>query len=515
MRLKIFLLPILIFIAGLPVFSQNKTALLIANGNYKNFSSLANPVTEASQLKAALQNLGFQVTLITNAGREQMLDGLMDFERSVKQRGGIAFFHYGGHAVQVAGSNYLIPANADIPDERRVSTRAVDAEEIMATLEASGSDTNIVILDSCRNNPLPSGSGRSASRGLAVAGKKPPNSIIVYSAESGTVARDGVFTPALIQALSMTEKSFQEILMQTRQRVYNLTNGAQIPGAYDQLFAPVYLAGIPSGENTGRIIPDGNSSPPAATASRPQVSEDFVLVKAGSFTMGSPSSEVNRGADETQHRVTLTRDFYMGKYEVTQGVWQEVMGSNPSDTSRGIGSGNPVNKVSWYDAVEFCNKLSLREGFTPAYSGSGDNILCNFNASGYRLPLEAEWEYAARGGVRAGGYNIYGGSDSIGSVAWSGVNSGRITHPVGQKQANELGLYDMSGNVWEWCWDRYGSYSGNATDPGGSASDSLRVLRGGSWSDNRVDYCRSANRASILPGAHYSNNGFRLVRTAQ
>ncbi len=270
--------------------AENKTALLIANGDYRNFSSLANPVPEDRQLKSALQRLGFQVTLITDAGREEMLDGLMDFERSVKQRGGIAFFHYGGHAVQVGGSNYLIPATADIPDERRVSTRAVDAEEVMATLEASGSDTNIVILDSCRNNPLPAGSGRSASRGLAVVGKKPPNSIIVYSAESGTVARDGVFTPALVQALSMEGKSFQEILMQTRQRVYEQTNGAQVPGEYNQLFQPVYLSGRHAAEGSisfGKVtIEPGTIAVNVVTAGTLEINGQTAQIPGGGKSTG-------------------------------------------------------------------------------------------------------------------------------------------------------------------------------------------------------------------------------------
>jgi Caspase domain len=220
--------------------AENKTALLVANGNYNDFSNLNQPIPEAQALKASLERLDFQVTLLTDASREEILDGLMDFEDQIKHRGGIAFFHYGGHAVQVDGRNYLLPANASIPDERRVSTRAVDAAEVMSTLEVAGGETNIVILDSCRNNPL-SGSGRSATRGLAVVDRKPPNSIIVYSAESGTVAQDGVFTPTLIKYLEDPKLSFTEILRKTRMKVYEITNGAQVPGAYDQLFKAVYL----------------------------------------------------------------------------------------------------------------------------------------------------------------------------------------------------------------------------------------------------------------------------------
>ncbi|HEX37418.1 MAG TPA: formylglycine-generating enzyme family protein, partial [Candidatus Cloacimonetes bacterium] len=178
-----------------------------------------------------------------------------------------------------------------------------------------------------------------------------------------------------------------------------------------------------------------------------------------------------------------------------------------------------VEKVSWYDAVEFCNKKSRKEGLTPCYSGSGKNITCNFNANGYRLPTEAEWEYAARGGHLANGSNLrnggytYSGSDNIDDVAWYSDNSGRKTHPVGQKQPNELGLYDMSGNVWEWCWDWKGSYSSSSqTNPRGASSGSTRVLRGGGWYgyDNG---CRVAYRGTDDPDLSNGDFGFRFVRT--
>lgn len=220
--------------------NNKKTALLIANNDYEFFSPLVNPVQEALLLEESLIKLGFNVTIIEDASKSDMLDSLYDFELKVKENGGIAFFHYGGHAVQVDGRNYLIPVDANIPDVRRVKTRAVDVEEIMSSLEASGSDTNIVVLDSCRNNPFPA-SDRSATRGLAVVGRKPKNSIIVYSAESGTTAKDGVFTPTLTELLSTPDTSFQEILIKVRKSVYEQTNGEQIPGAYDQTFESIYL----------------------------------------------------------------------------------------------------------------------------------------------------------------------------------------------------------------------------------------------------------------------------------
>ncbi|MCG2760865.1 MAG: SUMF1/EgtB/PvdO family nonheme iron enzyme [Candidatus Delongbacteria bacterium] len=187
--------------------------------------------------------------------------------------------------------------------------------------------------------------------------------------------------------------------------------------------------------------------------------------------------------------VTLS-DFYIGKTEVTQAQYQAVMGKNPSNFK---GDNNPVECVTWNDAVEFCKQLSKKEGVT------------------YRLPTEAEWEYAASGGSISRGYE-YSGSGSIDDVAWYDSNSGRATHPVGGKRANELGIYDMSGNVWEWCNDWYGDYtSGSQTNPTGASSGSGRVLRGGGWS-NSATFCRVANRGSGDPEFSSDSYGFRVVR---
>ncbi|MBD5403953.1 MAG: caspase family protein [Treponema sp.] len=188
----------------------------------------------------ALEQIGFTVKIVKNASLESMNDALSDFEATLKESGGTGFFHYGGHAVQVEGKNYLIPSTADIPDERRVKTRALNVDEVMNSMSA---DTNIVILDSCRNNPLPSGSGRSASRGLVISSVRPKNSIIVYSAEAGCTAQDGVFTPVLTKEITRKDVSFQAMLINVRKEVQRLTNGTQIPGEYSQMTEIVYLAG--------------------------------------------------------------------------------------------------------------------------------------------------------------------------------------------------------------------------------------------------------------------------------
>jgi formylglycine-generating enzyme required for sulfatase activity len=233
----------------------------------------------------------------------------------------------------------------------------------------------------------------------------------------------------------------------------------------------------------------------------------LVRVEGGTFKMGSANGEDD---ERPVHEVTV-KSFYIGKYEVTRKEWVEVMGNNPSNWK---GDNLPVEQVSWYEAVEFCNKLSVKEGLAPAYRGSGDSITCDFSASGYRLPTEAEWEYAAKGGNRDAIYYEYSGSNSVDSVAWYSGNSGNRTHPVGTKQPNSLGIYDMSGNVWEWCWDWYGNYSGGAqSNPRGASSGSSRVGRGGGW-DYSASSVRSAYRGSGTPSSRYSSMGFRVARSA-
>jgi len=217
------------------------------------------------------------------------------------------------------------------------------------------------------------------------------------------------------------------------------------------------------------------------------VTMEFVLIPAGWFNMGSVEGIDNAAP---QHRVRITRPFYLGKHEVTQAQYQAVMGANPSFFK---GDNLPVDTVSWDDAQEFCKRLSQKEGRT------------------YRLPTEAEWEYAARGGSHGHGTE-YAGSGNLDEVAWYDGNSGRKPHPVGQKKPNELGLYDMSGNVWEWCFDWVGSYaSGSVTDPVGPDSGSYRIIRGGGYLFVPSN-CRVASRCSSgRPSIAKAFVGFRVA----
>lgn len=222
---------------------------------------------------------------------------------------------------------------------------------------------------------------------------------------------------------------------------------------------------------------------------------EMVYVKGGTFNMGATSEQGSDAYDDEKpvHSVTLS-DYYIGKFEVTQGLWEKVMGSNPSYFDKG--DDYPVESVSWNDIQAFLTKLNELTG------------------KKYALPTEAQWEYAARGGGKSVGYK-YSGSNTIDNVAWywdnSAVDGDYSTHPVGTKQPNELGIYDMSGNVWEWCSDWYDSYSSESqTDPIGPVTGSYRVLRGGCWYDDAW-YCRVSFRGSNDPDFRSNFYGFRVV----
>ena len=264
---------------------------------------------------------------------------------------------------------------------------------------------------------------------------------------------------------------------------------------------------------------------------------EMVLIPAGTFQMGS---SVGYDSNKPVHEVTITKDFYMGKYEVTQAEYEKYCsyGSSSPSSTYGDGDNYPAYRVSWYDALVYCNKRSIAEGLTPCYSISGNTdpskwgtvptssdstwnaVVCDWNANGYRLPTEAEWEYAARAGDNTVSSLTYAGTNSssnLGEYAWYDDNSSDKTHPVGTKKSNAFGLYDMSGNVWEWCWNWrtscYDTETEGGTNPTGASSGDFRVYRGGCWIYNS-DYCAVSYRDGYFPNCRGDFHGFRVVRSA-
>ncbi len=268
-------------------------------------------------------------------------------------------------------------------------------------------------------------------------------------------------------------------------------------------------------------VPTATSMPAPTVVPTRVYLPTMVLVEEGSFRMGSTDGLPD---EQPIHTVRITRSFYMGACEVTFDEYDrfcvDTSRNKAEDGGRGRGT-QPLLNVDWYDAVAYCNWLSEREGLTPCYSGTGKGTECDFLAEGFRLPTEAEWEYAARGGRQSGGFT-YAGSNDPDDVAWYEANANDQPQPVGQKQPNELGLYDMSGNLFEWCWDWYGrdyySSSPESDPPGPPAPKTttpwelVRVRRSGSWRE-KAESIRTAFR-SYDTASYVGDNGFRLVRMA-
>ncbi len=269
-----------------------------------------------------------------------------------------------------------------------------------------------------------------------------------------------------------------------------------------------------------------------------KIPKGLVLVEAGTFQMGSEKGNSN---NKPVHQVTITKDFYMGKYEVTQAEYEKYCsyGSGSPSSSYGDGDNYPAYYVSWYDALVYCNKRSMAEGLTPCYSISGNTdpskwgtvptstdstwnaVICNFEANGYRLPTEAEWEYAARAGDNTVDSLTYSGTSDVnklGDYAWYYDSANNNAHEVGTKKVNAFGLYDMSGNVWEWCWNwftnSYDAETEGGSDPTGASSGDFRVRRGGSWYDGSGG-CTVSCRSNHYPKYRGRYDlGFRVVRAS-
>ena len=310
----------------------NKTALVIGNSGYRYSPQLPEPAGEARAMKAALERIGFQVELLIDGGQEQMLDAVERFEELLKRRGGTALFHYGGHGVQVDGENYLLAVDREIPHEGRVRTRAVPVSEIIASMQASPSDTNIVILDACRDNPLPPDTRSTNVRGLAPIEKTPPNTLIAFSADSGQLAKDGLFTPALLKYIEEPGIDIVEVLSRVRGDVYTASNGTQLPTDFNQLFGSVYLAGRPEGLAPASASvrygnPDNNLDSDMALSAAPAESPVTATIADGSSVVASLdySGQIDRyavslSAGQTLIAYTTGLTDTLGRLQDSEGI---------------------------------------------------------------------------------------------------------------------------------------------------------------------------------------------------
>jgi formylglycine-generating enzyme required for sulfatase activity len=546
----------LLVLVAVPVFGARK-ALVIGNSAYGGDGDLGGiPVNDANLMASTLQKYDFSVTKLANANKQEMENTIRSFANACTSADEVVFY-YSGHGMQVDGINYLQPVGATITNDADCEYHSVKADWVLASLDKP--KTKIIILDACRNNPFLKYKGES-QKGLALMTTRTKNQYIIYASESGEVASNGSgknspFVEELIRQIDNSSKKITDIMSDVKLAVMDRTNDRQSPTAYGIMTEDFYFRAPAS-------VPEPRTSTPA----------NMVYVEGGTFQMGSNDGESD---EKPVHHVTVS-SFYISKYELTvgefksfvnatgyqttaeleggaygykDGSWNYYQGYNWKNPGFSQNDNHPVTCISWYDAVSYCNWRSQQEGFSPCYTinknskdasntNSSDNykwsVSVNCSANGYRLPTEAEWEYAARSRGKnykhAWGNNetpIFNGEKAANVAdesakkqysSWSifsDYDDGYIwTGPVGSFAANELSIYDLSGNVWEWCWDWYdSSYYATSpdSDPRGTGSGSWRLIRGGSWHSN-PSYLRVCYRISNRPSSSDSDIGVRLFR---
>ena len=545
--------------------AERRTALVIGNGAYRD-APLRNPVNDARDMAEALRRVGFEVILREDADLRQMEQAVDLFWQRLKA-GGTGLFFYAGHGVQVSGRNFLVPVDANVSAEQDVKYRCLDAGLVLGRMENAGNGVNIVILDACRNNPF-SRSLRSLEAGLARM-DAPTGSLIAYSTAPGAVAadgigRNGVYTKHLLAVLDAPAMPLEEVFRRVRVGVMAETGKRQVPWEATSLTGLFYfvdpglavrpeafepgpgldvererLAGqeqrlareqrevaerkaleerrqklaeeeVRLAEERRRLAARAEPvKPPPAPAlktagarppARPRPGEvwaepvtgmEFVFVPGGCFKMGDVFGS-GHTSEKPVHEVCL-EGFWIGRFEVTQAQWRAVMGNNPSRF--GSGERHPVDSLTWEQARDFTRALSAASG----------------GQSAFRLPTEAEWEYACRSG---GKNEIYAGGDDASRVAWYDDNAGGGTHAVGQKAPNGLGIFDMSGNVAEWVQDRYSdqAYAQHAKNNPLFAEEGNgpRALRGGSFLDRPISL-RSVDHTNLFLRGD-DRHGLRVAR---
>jgi len=513
--MKHFTITLLLVFFVTVVFAQNskkRLALVVGNGIYPGGIALDNPVNDANLMDSTLQSLDFTVIKILNANKAQLEKAIYNFSLKLKDYD-VALFYYAGHGIQIDGKNYLIPIDAILNEKTAVKFEAVAVNFVVDEFENYQNNTNIVILDACRDDPFRSW-GRGSNNGF-VAMSPASGTIIAFATSVGSTAADGdgmngLFTTHLAKQI-LIPQSIESVFKKTRIAVQNASNGKQSPQEWTKLTGDFYFK-MP----TGAIISNNiNFEGKDSDYLHNKSGCEMIKIKGGSFKMGSLEGHI----DEKPVHMVVLDDFIMSKTEITVQQFSKFVHETAYITT--------AKKVGY--SFVFTAKLEKKYGVNWKYDTKGDlrekseynhpvihvswydaNAYCKW--AGGRLPTEAEWEYTAKGGASTGSAT-YAGNDSIEVVAWYNNNSNFTTHPVGQKKPNVLGLYDMSGNVWEWCLDYYGEkYYQNSPEnnPQGASLGTYRVDRGGSAFIQAAD-CRLTKRGKSIAGYSGYYLGFRLV----
>ncbi|MDP1613795.1 MAG: SUMF1/EgtB/PvdO family nonheme iron enzyme [Sulfuritalea sp.] len=534
-----------------------RLALVVGVDSYRNVGVLKNARADARAMAQALKGVGYTVSLHEDPGQLALRDALRVFRGSIQGGDEVVVF-FSGHGVQIAGVNYLLPADVRGEDPEQVKDDGLPLWKMLHDIKQRKPVLTLAIVDACRDNPFEQKGKAFGERGLTGVSAATGQMVIFAAGEGqraldrlsrGDTSPNGLFTRVFVKEVDKPGVPVDRMLKNVRREVAQLARSVgheQVPAIYDQVEGEfyfrrdgtqvasltavatdplaleltfwnsvkdsrdageikLYLEKYPRGQFAGLargrvksleavpVAPAAAPAPAAPTAGQ-RIQDcaecpELVVIPSGSFSMGSNDG---LGNEKPVRTVRIGNAFALGKTEVTQGQWRAMMGSNPSHFS-GCGDACPVDKVSWDDAQAFVKKLSEKTG------------------KRYRLPSEAEWEYACR----AGRQQTYCGGDDVGTVAWYRDNGDKMTHAVGGKQANAFGLFDMSGNVWEWVEDCYhDSYRGAPTDGSawtGGCKDDRRVLRSSSAGNSPLE-ARSANRFRLARVIRDLSNGFRVAR---
>ncbi|MGE4194219.1 MAG: caspase family protein [Pseudodesulfovibrio sp.] len=481
-----------------PAHAAKRVALVIGNGGYAS-SPLKNPVNDAKDMADKLRGLGFEVTLLTDAGRRKMEDAIHAFDARL---GGanVRLFYYAGHGMQVQGANYLIPVDAEVRAERDIKYEAVNAGRVLDGMADAGPGVNILILDACRNNPF-ARSFRSGSRGLARM-DAPSGSMIVYATSPGDVAadgsgRNGIFTKHLLAYVDQSGLTLEQVFKRTGRDVMRETKGDQVPWTASSVFDEVYL----SGKTTAAGVSMPDTQPQVAMARVPEQKPQVVVGPPIGDTWTEPTTGmefvwVPNGCIMLPYSNSkyCSKGFWIGRYEVTQRQWEAIMQYNPSYFKN---ADNPVEQVSVPEVFEFIERIE---------KGS---------ASKFMLPKKEEWAYA----VNCNDRSINNEKELLKFKAniLFGEKPKQIegTKPVGSYKPNAYGIYDLIGNVREWVSDTKDNYLGrmrvafSRETVSRSVNEYLAI--GGGWFDdeNKLEPYIPVNMGEMSKS---NMVGFRLIR---
>jgi formylglycine-generating enzyme required for sulfatase activity len=569
----LFLIGLLLSVPAVSQAPGSRHALVIGNGAYRHVDSLPNTVNDASGIAEKLSGLGYKVEVLLDGDLAGMGRAVSAWIRQLSaDRASEGFFWYAGHGMQVAGENYLLPVDINAEDETGIVYGSYPLGRLLLSLEQTARNKlNVVVLDACRDNPfknLPGGS-RGLSRGFVTVEHPPQDIFVMFSTSPGTTAADGdsgrnsPFAEAFLKYMDSDEILPVMAGLVTRETM-RLTGSKQRPYQNGSIVSELYYslssgAAPASADAAVREPPAGASgavmsagiNPPSVAIPSPSMA----LIPAGTFTMGSPGMELDRDpftetgrqvqmsafyiaskelsvgefrrfVEDTGHVTTAETDGGAFDYDEAEPGWIFRAGVNWRNPGFRQGDDLPVVCVSWFDAVQYCNWLSVKEGLKPAYTIAGQTVNWDRDADGYRLPTEAEWEYACRAGTTTPFFTGERISTSQanydGNFPYGYGNRGlfrKTPLQTGSFPPNAWGVYDMHGNVWEWCWDYYGipkTSPANAveSDPAGPASGAHRVNRGGGWA-SAAKLLRSAARSSDFPETAGNNMGFRLARNVK